>query len=188
MAPRTHLITYERACELFLNDPHQGHIVWSKAARKNLVGKIAGTVQRKRNRTNAYIRVSVDGVKHFVHNIITLLMTREYPPRDWDGEEVDHIDNNGLNNRWDNLRRATKEQQGLNAARPKPKRPHLPRGVSYEHFNGHHVRRCKYKARLRVNGQRLFLGWHKTPEEAHAALLDAEARHGVTEYRPKCLA
>ena len=68
---------------------------------------------------------------------------------------VDHIDNNKLNNRLDNLRLLT---NGENTVRGKKLK--RPRGVCYyEHIN-------KYGANIQINHKRYFLGTFDTEKEA----------------------
>jgi hypothetical protein len=40
-------------------------------------------------------------------------------------------------------------------------------------------RRRRYQARLMIDGNRVSLGYFKTPEEAHAAVEEAKFRHSI---------
>jgi hypothetical protein len=86
-----------------------------------------------------------------------------------EGMIVDHIDGNGLNNRRSNLRICTREENRHNTR---------PLGKSCPYVG---VRRHgdKWRSRITVKGQSLFLGDFDTPHEA-AQARDAAARqhHG----------
>lgn len=85
------------------------------------------------------------------------------------GEEiVDHIDGDGLNNTKKNLRKGTQSQNCVN--RKTTPGPYL-RGTSPKHR--------KWRADLKYQGLRLYLGYFDTEQEAHAAYLaEAKRIHG----------
>jgi hypothetical protein len=89
------------------------------------------------------------------HRIVWTMMTGEKPSM-----LIDHIDSNGMNNRWENLRQATHQENRNNrwSAGPRLSTGRFPYGVYYE--------RQKYRA---VIG----LGSFDTVAEAHAAWKDA---------------
>lgn len=89
-------------------------------------------------------------------------MTDEWPKR-----EINHINGNRFDTRWDNLREITPSQKRAIA----PTRNKLGvRGVWLKD-NG------KYVARINVNAKKIYLGSFETLEEASAAY--AEAAKGV---------
>lgn len=89
-----------------------------------------------------------------------------------DGQEVDHINGNGLDNRRSNLRIVTHAENMLNA-RPRADNTSGFKGVSFHRATG------KWQSGIRINGKRRGLGLFATPEDAHAAYCAAsEALHG----------
>lgn len=85
---------------------------------------------------------------------------------------IDHRDGDTLNNRRSNLRRATPVQNACNQ-RITHRNSSGFKGVSLYKPSG------KWRARIKLNGRMHFLGYHQTPEAAHAAYCKASAElHG----------
>ena len=83
---------------------------------------------------------------------------------------IDHRDRNRLNNRWGNLRNATKAQNIVNSGVRNDNRLGL-KGVR-RNTRG-------YMARIFIDGRSNYLGTFSTPEAAHAAYCAAaSARWG----------
>lgn len=72
----------------FSYDPDTGTLTW-------LNGTPAGYLHK------GYLCVKVLGIKYYGHRLIWKMMTGEDPDP---SRVIDHIDRNGANNRWDNLR------------------------------------------------------------------------------------
>lgn len=88
------------------------------------------------------------------------------------GLQVDHIDGDGLNNRRANLRSATNSQNQHNQ-RLRYGNTSGIKGVSWM------KRDRRWKAEIRVDGRRQYLGYFTDPNEAAAAYADASAKlHG----------
>lgn len=155
--------------ELLVYDPESGDLRWRKSP-SNFVktGELAGYVTKPGSSTKSYIRLRIAGRLVLAHRVIWLLMTR-CDPSDW---EVDHADGDGLNNKWANLRLASKTQNQYNSAAKKNNRAGY-KGVCWSKSEK------KFSARISVNGQRLFLGWFANAELAHMAYCKAAAElHG----------
>jgi hypothetical protein len=89
---------------------------------------------------------------------------------------VDHINNNSLDNRRENLRLATPSQNAMNKKMRSDNRTGFP-GVRFV------WRQNRYHARIGVGGKRISLGYFKTAEEAHDAYKSASLKyHG--EFSP----
>jgi len=108
MAAQDFTLTQEYLQSLF--DYKDGELYWKKIKVKNQVqvGDIAGFIT-----TNNYKNVRLNGKKIPVHHII-FIMHYGYLPK-----KIDHKDNNRLNNRIENLRIATTENNNQNAIRRK---------------------------------------------------------------------
>ena len=121
---------------------------------------------------NGYLLLSIDSSKYLAHRVIWLWMTGSWPDV-W----VDHIDGNKANNRWSNLRPATRDQNMRNA-RSVRRRHQLPRGVGYSS-----KAKQSFRARLKIHGHQLELGSYPTAEEASEVYqLVAELAHGSYAY------
>lgn len=144
--------------ELFNYDQHTGVIT-----RKIDTGKRwkAGQVAGSRN-GEGYIEIKVNGKIIGAHRVAWMLHYKEQPP-----EFIDHKNRDVSDNRIENLRAATKSQNGANRTAlannatgvkgcyyVKSKSPNLPGA---------------WRAQCRVNKKLVDLGRHATIEEAQAA-------------------
>lgn len=162
MADRS-IITAARLCEVLHYNPETGIFTWLIATGPRCrVGERAGAFFRDRRPRRM---IGIDGKYRAEHKLAWLWMTGEWPVH-----EIDHIDNNATNNRWRNLRPATREQNTQNARR---------RRDNTSGYKGVSPHEGRYAARVQTNGKRKFLGYFDTPEEAYAAVCKAaQAAHG----------
>lgn len=89
------------------------------------------------------------------------LEKREFP---------DHRDNNPLNNRRENLRLATYNENARNRRIARNNSTGY-KGVSYRKD------RCRWIAYIAVNGKKIHLGFFDTPEDAHKAYCEASDKY-----------
>jgi hypothetical protein len=105
------MITQERLKEVLDYNPETGDFVWCELPRRGVKsGSIAGS-KHHNGWGNVYLRIRVDSKLYLAHRLAFLYMTGEMPD---DGKEVDHIDGNGLNNSWENLRLVTRTGNSRN--------------------------------------------------------------------------
>jgi len=83
-----------------------------------------------------------------------------------DGFVCDHINGNTLDNRKCNLRKCTVAENARNSKISKNNRTGL-KGVSYKKKDN------KYQGSIQVNKKYIYLGYFKTPQEAHSAYCEA---------------
>ncbi len=101
------------------------------------------------------------------HILIWAWMTGEWPK-----DQIDHRDEDPSNNKWDNLREATKSQNMMNIAKIKSNTSGY-KGVCFNKMAQ------KWMAYIKLDNKRYHLGLFATPEEACAAYQDAANKlHG----------
>lgn len=84
------------------------------------------------------------------------------------GKGIDHIDHNGLNNQRNNLRFATSRQ---NQQSRRKNQSSLYKGVTYREDRG------SWRARIRIDGELISLGYYAAPEDAAKAYDVAAITH-----------
>lgn len=151
-------MTLDRLKELVHYEPETGHFTW----------RISSSVARPGERAGGghglgYRAMGLDYKKYLEHVLAWFYMTGEWP-----SSEIDHINGDKADNRWTNLRLATRSQNNHNR--------HLTRrnksGVHGVHKHGN-----KFRARLYVSGVHVDLGVFDTLAEARAARIAAEKVH-----------
>lgn len=162
-AKNTNALTAERARELSRYDPESGRLFWAVDRRKTKSGAEAGTNYKGRN---WYRQVCVDYTVYRAHRVIWLIMTGEWPKG-----EIDHIDGDGLNNRWDNIRDVGREENSHNMRRP----TNNSSGCSGVRW---HKRAGKWGARIYKDNREVHIGLFDTKAEAIQARKDAEESLG----------
>ena len=142
------ILTQDRLKELLNYNPETG--VFTKKS-----GKIAGTV-----RPDGYQKITIDWKQYYSHRLAWLYMTGEL------SKDVDHIDRNPSNNRFNNLRSVTKSQNQHNRVKQCNNTSGY-KGVIYFKRTG------RWRANIWVNDANHYLGYFDTPEEASAAYQNA---------------
>ncbi len=143
-------ITLEDAKAALHYDPDTGIFTWrARTGPRAKIGAIAG------NAHNGYVRITLHGRAYMAHVLAWLIITGEWPTY-----EVDHIDCDRANNRWANLREATRPQNMRN----RPVRKDNPLGVTGIYRDG-----GKYVAKISSNGEQIYLGRFDTVEAAASA-------------------
>jgi len=158
--------TYLRECLDY--DPESGLLTWKRRPRAHFfdsrianswntrcAGTVAGHIRR-----DGYIYVYVDGKQYKSHRLIWKIQTGLEPD-----EEIDHRDCDATNNRWTNLRPATRR---TNMANTRGWKRQTASG-----FKGVHAIRGKWQAAIGRGPKRRLLGKFATPEEAHRAYCNA---------------
>lgn len=108
-----------------------------------------------------YFSPSIDGIHYLAHRVIWKLVTG-IDPR----EQIDHADGNRKNNKWSNLREATKQENGFNQSISMGNKTGF-KGVSFNQSSQ------KFVAQIRRDGKKKFLGRFDSAEAAHLAYVDA---------------
>ncbi|MCL4218786.1 MAG: HNH endonuclease [Candidatus Hydrogenedentes bacterium] len=154
------IITCEKLRAILDYSPDTGVFRWkhrpdySKAWNTRYAGKVAGYEWQVGK--NTYRSIRIYDWPFLAHRLAWLYMTGNWP-----AHGVDHRDLDGLNNRWSNLRAATKSQNGLNTKAKKNNKTGF-KGVSQDR-NG----RCR--ATIQVDRRWREIGRFGSVQEAHDA-------------------
>lgn len=156
-------LTAERANEVLSYDPLTGLLRWKQSnGPRAKIGEIAGSLGYA-----LHCKVMVDGERIMSHRLIWLMVTGSWPEN-----EIDHINGDGQDNRWVNLREATHRQNGKNKR--------LQRGNSSGYTGVTFTREGRWRAVIRSDGKRFHLGYFDTAAEAaDAYAVAAQKLYGV---------
>jgi hypothetical protein len=160
----TQELTQERLKSLFNYNPETGEFTRLVSQRSNLVGKIAGYPNRVGSE-KFYIRIRIDGRLYLAHRLVWL-----YTYGAWPENDIDHVDQDSLNNRLSNLRDVTNTENSKNQKIPK----HNSSGVMGVHF---HNKAQKWLAQIAVNGKRIYLGLFELKDDAITARKNADVEY-----------
>ncbi len=144
-------------------DPETGIFTWLvQPSYRAQISDVAGSINK-----NGYRTIQIKGRKHKAHRLAHLYMTGEWPPFD-----VDHEDEDKANNRWTNLRPATRSQNMLNK-RSRSDNKSGVKGVSWDN------RRKMWHVQLQLLGKKLHVGHFAALETAKAAIQQSRSKlHG----------
>lgn len=139
-----------------------GEFKWKIRKQKTFCrnGKIAGTKGKKA------IQLFISNKSYYAHRLAYVYVHGDILTTEM---QVDHINNNSFDNRIENLRLATHAENCSNARKWNKKQ--LPKGVSKQTISN------RYRARLQVGKNVVYLGTFDTPELAHAAYIQAAQKH-----------
>lgn len=157
------VLTAERLRELLHYDTETGVWTWISACGR--WGRIPAGAKAGFADTQGYWIINVDGRHYRAARLAVLYMTGEWPRG-----EVDHCDTDPSNDRWDNLRKATSQENKANRGLNKNNTSGF-KGVSWDRH------KKKWVAQTKHNYRRIFLGRFDTKEEAHAAYCSAAERY-----------
>lgn len=146
------MITQDRLKELLHYDPETGVFIRKSARGRALKGSRAGSSDDR-----GYTQVTLDRELHYAHRLAFLYMLGALPPND-----VDHINGDKSDNRWGNLRPATRSQNLANTRR-RSDNTSGHRGVTYD------KRYDKWHARGVLLGKSMSLGYFEKIEDAAEA-------------------
>lgn len=147
-------------------DPETGNFMWLKRPDKSVqwngryVGTLAGWFDWKKYRI-----ITIDYLNHRAHRLAWLYMTGEWPP-----EDIDHINGNPSDNRWINLRLASRSQNNGNT-KLRANNTSGCRGVSWDKSTQRWSANCKF------NKKYVFRGLFDSFDDAKDAYEFAYRKH-----------
>lgn len=148
-------LTVERLREVLHYNAETGRWTWRVKASNMTPGMAAGG-----DKGDGYRRIKIDGCSYRAARLAFFYMKGRWPH-----PEIDHINRDRADDRWENLRQLSHRLNSLN------------RGLHSNNTSGFkgvcwdkHQR--KWVSQTRVNYRRINLGTFNTKEEAHQAYLD----------------
>lgn len=144
--------------DLIAYDPETGLLTWKVSRGTRKVGGIAGTTTKR-----GYIRIQVSKTLCLGHRVAWFLHYGQQP-----GDQLDHIDNDGTNNRIVNLREATPSQNCSNTRT----RAHCKSGIKNVCW-----RRNAWEVHIRINGKHKQFGRFQNLFEARERAIEVRKQY-----------
>jgi hypothetical protein len=155
----------------FNYDPETGVFTRIKSRMRHCVNKPVGMFKSQ----SGYYVLSIGNDQYQSHRVAWAITYGKWP----DGD-IDHINRVRTDNRLANLRECTRGQNRLNSHRPQKSSTGF-KGVSYNRLNP----KTPFRARVCINGEKVFDKSFATAEEASVAAIEARNRfHG--EFARHC--
>lgn len=154
------VLTQAEVKEFLHYDPLTGFFTWIKSSNWSIkVGSRAQSLT-----PNKYIAIGINKKQHLAHRLAWLYMTGEMPK-----EFIDHINGDRSDNRFCNLREATRQQNNQNQKKRHKNSTTGFLGVTKGKQKG-------FVAKIRSRGKDVYIGSFHTAEEASRAYLEAKRK------------
>lgn len=161
-------LTPELARKFFDYNPTTGALRWRcNHGKSDRAGNLVRVVSR------SYVQVKLLGSSYAGHRIAWMVQTGEVPP-----DIIDHANGDKGDNRWANLRAATRSQNAFNTAPQRSGRKTLPVGVIQ------HPSTKLYRSKVTQDGATWASPWLATVDEAVRAR-DVKAVEMYGEFHRK---
>ncbi len=142
-------------------NPETGEFTWLVTRGRANKGHVAGKVD-----SHGYRSIGLDGKHYRAHRVAWFLKTGAWPTM-----QIDHINGDRLDNRWENLREVTHQENQQNWCKPHRNRY----GYAGVKFRG--GRANPWEAVIRIDFKQQAIGRFATAKEAGEAYLAAKAIH-----------
>lgn len=145
------MITQEELKSILRYEKDTGYFVWLiSPSSKAKIGGVAGTINNR-----GYVQISIKRKLYLAHRLAWLYNYGEFP-----ANEMDHINRIKSDNRLENLRAVTHQQNAFNVGAHKD---------SSSKYVGVSRYRNKFQAHIVLNGKTNYLGLFPNEEMAHKA-------------------
>jgi len=174
------MITQSQLKELLHYDPITGVFTWNERPLETFkTNKAFNSWNARFSNTKAgtqrnysgkkYVFIKAKDKSYRAHRLAWLYMTGSFPK-----EQIDHIDGNGLNNSFANLRSVTQKENAKNLKLSANNSSGFT-GVTWD------VKQNKWRAGIQVNKKYIYLGAFTDIADAISARKEANIKHGFHE-------
>ena len=153
------LFTQKELQEILDYNSNTGVFMWRKQRRGIKTNVPLGT-----DNGFGYLRITVLGKSYYAHRLAWFYMQNEWP------DQIDHINGKKSDNRLENLRNVTVQQNNQNKLKAQKNSDSKVLGVSW------HKKASKWQAHICIYKERKYLGLFKSVEEAYKAYLKEKER------------
>lgn len=165
------ILEYNKETGVFLWKKREGNDKSSKIFNALYAGNKAGSIHSSKRSVTRYIAIKI-GKKSYKAHRLAFIMTEGRAPK-----EVDHINHNGLDNSWSNLRSSNRRDNQKNLPRQKSNKSGCI-GVNW------HKAAKKWQARaVDMSGKRVDLGRYRNIEDAVKARKKYEKEFKYYQHR-----
>lgn len=160
--------------KLLRYDSETGQLFWRERSREMFGNQRAFNTWNSRyaskpaltNNCHGYLQGAIFERKYLAHRVAWAIHTGEWPKN-----QIDHINGVKSDNRIENLREATSQENMRNVKRQRNNKSGVT-GISWE------ARREKWLVQIGLNGKLKHVGYFSDFENAVAARKDAEMKYG----------
>lgn len=161
------MLTVERLKELVRFDYEKGRFFWLRETGKGI--KLSKNGEVGSYDSHGYGQVRLDKKIYKEHRLVWL-----YHYGVWPEKQIDHINHERRDNRIENLREVSNQENSKN----RPKQKNNTSGYQGVSFN---KTRKKYHAYITIDGYRLTIGNYECLDDAIAARKEKEVEFGYSE-------
>ncbi len=155
-------MTQEYLKSLLDYNPETGKLTWRVSKSKRVK---SGSEAGRLDSDGKYRRIGIDGKTYPAHRLAWLWYYGTLPE-----DQIDHINHNPDDNRIENLREVSNQENHKNLSRP--------RNNTSGHVGVHWCKKAKkWCASIQPNGKKIYLGYFKEKEDAVKAREEAEVKY-----------
>ena len=155
-------MTKEELDKLFSYNKDTGELLWKVSKGSIKAGAVAGCTTNSKG----YVQILINRKSYKAHRLIWVIMTGTEPVN-----QIDHIDHNRANNKWNNLREVTRKENMLNLTKKSHNTSGFT-GVTYIKRNN------KWAATIFYQGKRYHLDYYDDKEDAIKSRMLANIKYG----------